>query len=79
MPQARWRDDHDLPQPGLPDVPKCAGDDPNGGEEPRTIEYLKTPPSRDELVDLLRQMEPEVFNPDRACASSKSVARMACS
>jgi len=29
----------------------------NSGEEPRTIEYLKTPPSRDELVDLLRQME----------------------
>jgi len=26
----------------------------NRGEEPRTIEYLKTPPSRDELVDLLR-------------------------
>jgi arsenate reductase len=29
----------------------------NSGEEPRIIEYLKTPPSRDELVDLLRQME----------------------
>ena len=28
----------------------------NSGEEPRIIEYLKTPPSRDELVDLLRRM-----------------------
>jgi arsenate reductase len=26
------------------------------GEEPRIIEYLKTPPSRDEVVDLLRRM-----------------------
>ncbi|MEJ0019277.1 MAG: arsenate reductase (glutaredoxin) [Acetobacteraceae bacterium] len=26
------------------------------GVEPRVIEYLKTPPSRDELVDLLRRM-----------------------
>jgi arsenate reductase (glutaredoxin) len=26
------------------------------GEEPRIVEYLKTPPTRDELVDLLRQM-----------------------
>ncbi len=25
----------------------------NSGEEPRVIEYLKTPPSRDELVDLI--------------------------
>ena len=25
------------------------------GEEPRVIEYLKTPPSRDELADLIRQ------------------------
>jgi arsenate reductase len=29
----------------------------NSGEEPRIIEYLKTPPSRDELVDLLRRLE----------------------
>jgi arsenate reductase len=28
----------------------------NTGEEPQIIEYLKTPPSRDELVALLRQM-----------------------
>jgi arsenate reductase-like glutaredoxin family protein len=28
----------------------------NSGEEPRVIEYLKTPPSRDELVDLIRRM-----------------------
>ena len=28
----------------------------NTGAEPRVIEYLKTPPSRDELVSLLRQM-----------------------
>lgn len=27
-----------------------------GGEEPEIVEYLKTPPSRDELVDLLRRM-----------------------
>lgn len=28
----------------------------NAGEEPRIIEYLKTPPSRDELVELIRRM-----------------------
>jgi arsenate reductase len=28
----------------------------NSGEEPQIIEYLKTPPSRAELVDLLRRM-----------------------
>jgi arsenate reductase len=28
----------------------------NSGQELRIIEYLKTPPSRDELVDLLRRM-----------------------
>jgi arsenate reductase len=28
----------------------------NSGEEPRIIEYLKTPPSREELVDLLAGM-----------------------
>jgi arsenate reductase len=28
----------------------------NAGEEPRIIEYLKTPPSRDELIDLLGRM-----------------------
>jgi arsenate reductase len=28
----------------------------NSGEEPRVIEYLKTPPSRQELVDLLAGM-----------------------
>ena len=28
----------------------------NSGDEPRMIEYLKTPPSRDELVDLLQRM-----------------------
>jgi arsenate reductase len=26
------------------------------GKEPRVIEYLKTPPSRSELIDLLRRM-----------------------
>jgi arsenate reductase len=29
----------------------------NSGEELRIIEYLKTPPSRDELVELLRRMD----------------------
>jgi arsenate reductase (glutaredoxin) len=29
----------------------------NSGQEPRIIEYLKTPPSRDELVDMLRRMD----------------------
>jgi len=29
----------------------------NSGQEPRIVEYLKTPPSRDELVDLLRRMD----------------------
>ena len=29
----------------------------NSGEEPLIVEYLKTPPTRDELVDLLRRME----------------------
>lgn len=28
----------------------------NSGVEPRIIEYLKTPPSREELVDLIRRM-----------------------
>ena len=28
----------------------------NSGQEPRIVEYLKTPPTRDQLVDLLRQM-----------------------
>lgn len=28
----------------------------NSGEEPRVIEYLKTPPSRDELVSLIHRM-----------------------
>ena len=27
-----------------------------GGEEPKIIEYLKTPPSRDTLVDLMKHM-----------------------
>jgi len=29
----------------------------NSGAEPRVIEYLKTPPSRAELMDLLRSMD----------------------
>jgi arsenate reductase len=29
----------------------------NSGEEPHVIEYLKTPPSRDELLDLIARME----------------------
>ena len=29
----------------------------NSGEEPRIIEYLKAPPSRDELADLIRRMD----------------------
>lgn len=29
----------------------------DAGVEPRVIEYLKTPPSRTELLDLLRRME----------------------
>ena len=28
----------------------------NSGEEPRVIEYLKTPPSREELADLIRRI-----------------------
>jgi arsenate reductase (glutaredoxin) len=28
----------------------------NSGEEPRVIEYLKTPPTRDELAELVRRM-----------------------
>lgn len=28
----------------------------NSGEEPRIVEYLKTPPSRDELAALIRRM-----------------------
>ncbi|WP_369692121.1 ArsC/Spx/MgsR family protein, partial [Acetobacter pasteurianus] len=28
----------------------------NSGEEPRIIEYLKTPPSREELVSLIARM-----------------------
>jgi arsenate reductase len=29
----------------------------NSGEEPRIIQYLKTPPTRDELIDLIARME----------------------
>ena len=29
----------------------------NSGEEPRVVEYLKTPPSREDLVELLRRMD----------------------
>ena len=29
----------------------------NSGEEPRIVEYLKAPPSRDELVELIRRMD----------------------
>lgn len=29
----------------------------NSGEEPNIVEYLKTPPSRDELTDLIRRMD----------------------
>jgi arsenate reductase (glutaredoxin) len=29
----------------------------NSGEEPQVIEYLKAPPSREKLVDLLRRMD----------------------
>ncbi len=29
----------------------------NSGEEPQVIEYLKTPPSREELVELLRRID----------------------
>ncbi len=29
----------------------------NTGEEPTVVEYLKTPPSRDELADLIRRMD----------------------
>jgi arsenate reductase len=29
----------------------------NSGEEPRIIEYLKAPPSREEFVELLRRMD----------------------
>ena len=28
----------------------------NCGVEPRVVEYLKTPPTRDELADLIRRM-----------------------
>ena len=28
----------------------------NSGEEPRVVEYLKAPPSRDELLDLIGRM-----------------------
>jgi arsenate reductase len=34
----------------------------NSGEEPRVIEYLKTPPSRDELIDLIGRMGIAVRN-----------------
>ena len=29
----------------------------NSGEEPRVVEYLKAPPSREELAELLRRMD----------------------
>ena len=44
---------HDLPQPGLWHVAQRPGPDPQQRVEPRIIEYLKSPPSRTELVDLI--------------------------
>lgn len=32
----------------------------NSGEEPQVIEYLKTPPTREELADLIRRMKGSV-------------------
>ncbi len=29
----------------------------NSGEEPRVVEYLKAPPSREEFTELLRRMD----------------------
>ena len=41
-----WRDDHDLPQPGLRDVAQCTGDDPKqgrGAEDHRVPEDTAEP------------------------------------
>ena len=42
--------------PALRDFAEGAGHDQGRREEPHVIEYLKTPPTRPELVDLLRRM-----------------------
>ena len=39
----------------------------NSGEEPRIIEYLKAPPARDELKELIRRMD----MPVRGCSDRK--------
>ena len=52
----RLRDDHDLPQPGCGTSRNVLALIRNSGDEPRIIEYLKTPPSRAELVGLLQRM-----------------------
>ena len=41
----------------------------NSGEEPNVIEYLKTPPTREEQADLIRQMGSRSATccPARAC------------
>ena len=49
-PRNPHRERHDLPQPGLRHVAQRAGADPQQRRSSRdVIEYLKTPPSRDEL------------------------------
>jgi glycerol uptake facilitator-like aquaporin len=54
--QRRNRDGHDLPQPGLRHVAQRARDDPRHGVEPAVVEYLRTPPTRAELLSLVRRM-----------------------
>jgi len=47
---------HHLPQPRLRNVAQCAWPDPNTGIEPHVIEYLKTPPTRLLLRQLIDRM-----------------------
>ena len=54
--ERRIRRRNDLPQPRLRDVANTLGLIRNAGIEPTVIEYLKTPPSRALLKDLLDRM-----------------------
>jgi arsenate reductase (glutaredoxin) len=49
-------DGNDLSQPRLRHDAQHAGDDPPSGEEPVIIEYLKTPPTRAQLQELIAAM-----------------------
>ena len=50
-------DNHHLPQPRLRHVRNTLAMIRQSGEEPEVIEYLKEPPSRERLVELIAAMD----------------------